>query len=156
LQNGEKTLKHGVPNLNNMKFTSDQVIINKPAGKIYSFLSNFNNFEHLMPDEITNWKSDEMSCSFTVQGMADVAMKIHEKIMDTKVHMTSHGKVPFDFDLITHLEAVDDNSTKAYIEIDANLNPMMKMMVQRPLKNLVNIMAEKLKHHHDNKMDQEN
>lgn len=108
-----------------------------------------------MPDEITNWKSDEVSCSFTVQNMADVAMKIHETIIDTKVHMTSHGKVPFDFDLITHLEPVNEKKTKVHIEIDANLNPMMKMMVQRPLKNLVNIMAEKLKHHHENEGEKE-
>jgi carbon monoxide dehydrogenase subunit G len=134
-----------------MKFTSDKTLINKPANRIYKFLSNFNNFEHLMPDEITNWKSDEDSCAFTVQNMADISMKIHEKVVDTKVHMTSHGKVPFDFDLITHLEPVDENNTKVHIEIDANLNPMMKMMVQRPLKNLVNIMAEKLKHHHEDK-----
>ncbi len=107
-----------------------------------------------MPDEIANWKSDEVSCSFTVQNMADVAMKIHETIVDTKVHMTSHGKVPFDFDLITHLEAIDENQTKVHVEIDANLNPMMKMMVKRPLSNLVNIMAEKLKHHHETKGDE--
>lgn len=132
-----------------MKFTSDQLIINKPAKKIYTFLSNFNNFEHLMPEQVTNWKSDEMTCSFTVQGMADVNMKIHHKELDTKVHMKSHGKVPFGFDLISQLEAVDENKTKVHIEIDADLNPMMRMMVQRPLQNLVNIMAEKLKHHQE-------
>lgn len=102
-----------------------------------------------MPEQVTNWKSDKVSCSFTIQGMADVNMKIHETELDTHVHMKSHGKVPFGFDLISRLDAVDENKTKVHIEVDADLNPMMKMMVQRPLQNLVNIMAEKLKHHQE-------
>lgn len=131
------------------KFTSDGLIINKPASIIYSFLGNFNNFEKLMPEQVTNWKSDELTCSFTVQGMADIGMRIHHKELDSKIHVKSDGKVPFEFDLLCHLEAIDAEKTKAHIELEADLNPMMVMMVKRPLQNLVNIMVEKLKAHHE-------
>ncbi len=131
-------------------FTSEVKVINKPAHKIYDFLSNFKNFEHLMPEQVTNWEATETTCSFTVQGMADVGMKIKEKDLNTRVHIVSDGKLPFDFELTCHIEAIDENTSKAHIEINADLNPMMLMMVKRPLKNLVNLMAERLKHHHEN------
>lgn len=132
-----------------MKFTSDLVIVEKPASQIYKFLSNFKNFEHLMPEQVTNWQATELTCSFTVEKMADIAMNIHKTEVDSKIHVKSAGKVPFEFDLICILEPVSKTKTKAHIELNADLNPFMAMMAKRPLQNLVNIMVEKLKKHHD-------
>ncbi len=147
--NGENIQKNGVKKTNIMKIKSDSLIINKPARKIYNFLSDFNNFEHLMPEQVTNWKSTEITCSFTVQNMADVKMRIHEKEVDSHVHVVSESKSPFGFELKCKLEPVEEEKTKVHIEAEADVNPMMKMMIQRPVQNLVNIMVEKLKHHHE-------
>ncbi|PIQ26107.1 MAG: orotate phosphoribosyltransferase, partial [Bacteroidetes bacterium CG18_big_fil_WC_8_21_14_2_50_41_14] len=53
-----------------MKIEGKSAIIDKSAEDVYQFLSNFNHYEQLMPEQITNWNSDEKSCSFTIQGMA--------------------------------------------------------------------------------------
>ena len=59
---------------------SDKKEIHSPAGIVFSFLSDFNNFQDLMPEQIVNWKSENDSCSFTIKGMSDINMKIKEKI----------------------------------------------------------------------------
>ena len=60
-------------------FKSDKITIQKSQEDIYAFLSDFNNFEKLMPEQVTNWQSTDESCSFTIQGMADLKMKMERK-----------------------------------------------------------------------------
>ncbi|MDZ7741614.1 MAG: SRPBCC family protein [Bacteroidota bacterium] len=126
------------------KFTSENLAINNTTRNIFDFLSDFNNFEKLMPEQVTNWKSSHSTCSFTIQGMADISMKIENTVQDEKVHMKSE-EAPFDFDMVSYLEKTETEQTNVRIELEAQINPMMLMMVKRPLQNLVNIMVEKLK-----------
>ncbi|MFN8166643.1 MAG: hypothetical protein U0X76_10890 [Bacteroidia bacterium] len=61
------------------RIESETATINKSAEEVYKFLSNFNNFGKLMPEQVTNWESTEDECSFTISGMASLGMKIIEK-----------------------------------------------------------------------------
>ncbi len=114
--------------------------VNHSIDKVYYFLTSFNNFEPLMPEQITNWKSDNNSCSFTIQGMADISLTFGEKVPKSFVKLVPVGKVPFSFSLGLKISG-DNDSTIVKIEVDADLNPMMAMMAKRPLENLVNVMA---------------
>jgi carbon monoxide dehydrogenase subunit G len=131
-------------------FASDKLQVKKPAAEIFSFLNDFRNFEMLMPEQITNWQATEKNCSFTVQGMANIGMVIHDSEPNSKIHIKSDGKVPFNFDMYSHLKAIDENLTEVSIDLEADVNSMLLMMVKRPLQNLVNIMVEKLKIHQEN------
>ncbi len=97
-----------------------------------------------MPEQVTNWKSTNESCSFTIQGMADLAMKMGERTEFSKVIYVSDGNKPFAFDLNTDINANGDNS-ETQIILNADLNPMLKMMASRPLQNFVNMLVNKLK-----------
>ena len=123
---------------------SEKKEINSSAGVIFSFLSDFNNFQNLMPEQIINWQSDKDTCSFTIKGMADIGMKIEEKIYPEKIKIVSHGKNPFTFELLCFIDYKSENSSMVYLHFNANLNPMLAMMTKKPLQNLVNIMVEKL------------
>ncbi len=114
--------------------------INQDIKSVYTFLTDFNNFQPLMPDQITNWKSDKESCSFTIQGMADISLVFSEKIPNELIKLVPQGKVPFSFSLILKLSEIESN-TIVKVDVDAKLNPMMAMMAKRPLENLVNVMA---------------
>ncbi len=132
-----------------VKIKTDKVLINKPNEEIFSFLSNFNNFKKLMPEQVTNWNSTEDTCSFTVKGMADIGMRIKEANKFSFIHISSEGKVPFDFDMICHIEPAENNQSQVQLELKANMNPMLAMMAKRPLQNLIDIMVSKLKEHHE-------
>lgn len=128
-----------------MKIESDKSEINKPALEVFSFLSDFNNFQKLMPHQVTNWKSTADECSFTLNGMASIGMKIVEKKPNSLIKITSNGKVPFEFTLDIPLAEVSATQTTGQLIFESDLNPMMAMMVEKPLRNFFNILAGKMK-----------
>ncbi|CAN5522841.1 hypothetical protein BH11BAC1_BH11BAC1_06790 [soil metagenome] len=126
------------------RLESDKVTVNKSAKEVFEFLSDFNNYQRLMPEQVTDWKSSTEECSFTIKGMASLGMKMKEKTPNSKIVIEKNGKAPFDFFLICELE---DKQTQcdAQLIFDADLNVMMKMMASKPLTNFLNLLASKLK-----------
>ena len=124
---------------------SEKLEVNNSAEKIFSFLSNFNNFKSLMPEQVGDWKSTEDTCSFTIQGLPSIGMKIHEKIPFKKIVYTSQGNSPLGFELICMLNENIHEKTETQMIFKANLNPMLSMVASKPLQNFVNILNQKLK-----------
>jgi carbon monoxide dehydrogenase subunit G len=148
LQNGVKLLINGERNkMGQLK--SDKTSIGAPIEKIYNFLSDFNNFKDLMPDQVQNWKSTEETCSFDVSGMGQMSLKQVEKIPFSKIRIIPEAatKLPFTFELICLLEKVNENESKCEFIFDHEMPMMISMMASRPLQNLVDILVKKLKEH---------
>ncbi|HEY6159672.1 MAG TPA: hypothetical protein VI112_00575, partial [Bacteroidia bacterium] len=74
-----------------------------------------------------------------------IGMKIAGRTPHSLIHIVSNGKVPFDFELDVLLTEVSENRSKGQLVFTAELNPMMKMMVEKPLMNFFNILANKMK-----------
>jgi len=129
-----------------MKIEGKKVNVNASRKKVFEFLSDFNNYEKLMPEQIVNWKSDAESCSFTIKGMADLSLKFDDKTPHESIVISPEGKAPFKFSLLVNLkeDSLNEQKTVAGVDVDANINPMLAMMAKRPLENLVNVMAENL------------
>lgn len=126
------------------KFHSKRVLVNAPDQEVYQFLSDFRNFRELMPPQIIDWQADEDSCSFTIQGMASLAMRIREKVPFQTIHIVAEGKNPIDYTLDCFFEPGEGNLSLVEIVFDADLNPFLKMVASGPLQNLVNMLADKL------------
>lgn len=126
-------------------FRSEQVTIDRTDGFVFGFLSDFNNFQKLMPPQVTDWKSDGESCSFNIQNMATLGMRFKERNPDRHILIQSEGKVPFDFDLQCFIDRIDEFSCNARLEFNADLSPMLKMIASKPLENFINILAQKLR-----------
>ena len=126
------------------RIESKQVQIARPAQELYTFLQDMGNFQQLLPqDRISEWKSDGKSCSFKVQGAATIGLQLDGGTPNSLVRMKSTERSPFPFTLVVHLE--DENgSTKAHQVFEADLNPIIKMMVEKPLKNLFDHIADKM------------
>lgn len=126
------------------RIESDKVSINKPSEKIFDYLSDFQNFEKLMPEQVTEWEATADECSFNISGMATIGMKIVEKTPSSKILISSNGKVPFDFTLLIDIDGKEPTTTIGQIVFESELNPMMKMMVAKPLGNFFNMLAKKM------------
>lgn len=125
------------------KIESKHVTVPADTPTVGAFLSDMNNFQHLLPaDRISEWKSDEKSCSFKVQGGYTIALE-HVETTDTGIRMKSGPAAPFPFTLHVLLNA-QDGETEAHQVIDAEINPFMKMMIEKPLKNLFDYIADRL------------
>jgi len=119
--------------------------VESSSERIYNFLSDFNNFEHLVPqDKIENWQATEEECSFNVKGVGQFGMKIIEKEPFKLVKVSNSPKVPFDFFLWIQLKELAENDTRIKITIKAYLNPMLKMVAQKPLQQMVDTIVDQL------------
>ncbi len=127
------------------KIESEKVEVNNSSENIFNYLSDFNNFKQLMPPQVTNWTSTTEDCSFTINGMATIGMKIIDKTPFTKITISSNGKVPFEFKLFVLITGTVANSCIGQLVFESELNMMMKMMVEKPLTNFFNMLAQKMK-----------
>src|SRR5215203_661929 len=97
-------------NLKNMtRIESDRSVINKTDRALFNFLSNFNNFQKLMPEQVTNWESTEDTCKFTIAGMATLGMKIAEKKPNEYIKVVKNESAPFDFTLDVYIKKKSEN-----------------------------------------------
>lgn len=121
---------------------SETVVLNCAAGEALSFLGQMNNTGKLMPDQITNWNGDADKCSYTIKGMADISMSILER-NDNSIMVKSLSDKPFSF-TITYKISTSGSGSTAQIVFDGDVNPFLKMMVEKPLGNLFNYMIKQL------------
>ncbi|MEI6852629.1 MAG: hypothetical protein WCL06_07280 [Bacteroidota bacterium] len=128
---------------------SEKTTITCAISKIYGFVSDFNNFQKLMPDQVSNWQSTSDSCSFNISGMGALALRIKEKFPETKIVIVPDAgtKIPFTFQLICKLQPDAPETTVAEFIFEHEMPAMISLMASRPLQNMVDIFAKKLKEH---------
>ena len=128
-----------------MTIIESSVTIDKPVGSVYSFLSDLNNHQQLMPENIYNWSSTEDEARFTIQNMAKLALKISSRKKDEEIIAIPSEDAPFPLELKWSLSDIGDGKTKALYIISAELNMMMKMLASGPLQKLVDHQTGALK-----------
>ncbi|MEC9209658.1 MAG: hypothetical protein VX762_04455 [Bacteroidota bacterium] len=123
-------------------FKSPEVIVNKSAEDFFNKIGDLNNLKAIMPSQIENYESTETTCSFKMQGMPKLALEIAEKTEFSKVSLTAKGsQIPFYLDCFITEKG---EACQVRLEINAELNMMMKMMVEKPLTQFLNVLASKI------------
>ena len=120
-------------------------MVSRPPGLVHDFLTDFNNYEMLMPEQVIKWESDKVSGRFTIKDLTEIGMRIENSDPHKFVKLHSDGKVPFEFTLTFHLDENAEGNTLVYAEFDGQVGGMIAMMAKRPLTNLVNHMVEKIR-----------
>ncbi len=133
-----------------MRIESKTVEIAREPEAIYGFLQDMNNFKELLPqDKISEWKADENSCSFKVQGAATIGLQRVGGNEPNLVNMKSTDRAPFPFTLNVHIEDQGDGACKAHQVFEADINAFLKMMVENPLRNLFDHIADRMAEIHN-------
>ncbi len=127
-----------------MKILSEKVEINTSSDKVLDFIQIPSNIECLLPlDKISDFKSDDESCSFKVQGGITISLVNNGRTENNQLFLKSGEKSPFPFELTIYAES-NNEKTIGYIEFDGEVNAFLKMMVEKPLSALFNYMSKKL------------
>ena len=127
-----------------MSTFQNNITIHKPIEAVYAFLSDMNNHEQLMPEEVSDWSSTEDEARFTVKNMIKLALAISQRTAPTELVCKPIEDAPFGLTLSWKLEDMGSEQTKATFVIDAELNMMMKMMASGPLQKLVDHQVQTL------------
>jgi hypothetical protein len=123
-------------------FLSPEVLIKKSSEDLFNKISDLNNLREIMPSQIEDFKSTETTCSFKMSGMPKISLEIDEKIKYSKISLKAiDSQVPFSLNCFI----TDKNDhCQARLEINAELNMMMKMMVEKPLTQFLNVLSSKM------------
>lgn len=118
-------------------------VIKQSEERIFIFLSDFSNFKNLVPaDRVKNWESTSDSCSFTVEGIGQVGLRIIEKEPNKLIKISSDGKKPVPFVVWIQIKEVADKDSRIKITADVEMNPVLSAMVKNPLKSFVDSLVE--------------
>tara|TARA_B100000401_G_scaffold208027_1_gene140493 strand:- start:3 stop:401 length:399 start_codon:yes stop_codon:yes gene_type:complete len=127
-----------------MKILSEKVEINTSSDKVLDFIQIPLNIKHLLPiDKISDFKSDDQSCSFKVQGGITISLVNNGRSGNEQLFLKSGEKSPFPFELTIYAQS-NNEKTLGYIEFNGEVNAFLKMMVEKPLSALFNYMSKKL------------
>jgi len=110
-------------------------IIERPVSEVYTFLSDLNNHQQLMPDSVTDWTSTIDEASFNIQNTIKLSIHVESRTPNQEITIVAVEKPPFDLELKWSLSSNNDD-TEVVFTIAADLNMMMKMVASGPLQKL--------------------
>ncbi len=116
------------------------------AEQIYNFITDFRNFKNIIPqDKVSNWEADEESCSFKIDTIGKMGMKVFEKEPFKLVKITSDPSISqYNFTMWIQIKEVDPSDSKIKITIEPNINKMLIPIVKSPLKQFIDSLVEKI------------
>lgn len=129
------------------KFESEVKLIAASQEAVYDKLSNLNNLEavkdRLPQDKVKNLSFDTDSLTVEVPPVGAITLQVVEREPHKCIKFgTTTSPIPFN--LWIQLLPVAEAQCKMKITIGAELNPFMKTMVQKPLKEGLEKMADML------------
>lgn len=126
------------------RIESDPIQINKAVSSVYQFLSDLRNYKELMPDRVTEFDAGEDEARLRIEGLGKFSMRRGNCMPDSLIELIPEGSLPFSFTMRWELQETDAN-TRVLGIIDADLNMMLKMLAQGPLREFINTQAHRIR-----------
>jgi hypothetical protein len=118
------------------------VVIDRPSYSIYTVFSDLRNLEAAIPEDKKDMvTADADTISAKVQGF-EIGMKVNKRTPFSRIDFEQDGQAPFPFLFSLIMDPMDDNRTYFHIELRAELNTMMKMVIGGKLQNLVDKLTD--------------
>jgi carbon monoxide dehydrogenase subunit G len=120
---------------------SKTVSVNKSAEALFSMMNSFENFNKVMPEAVEKFESDDNSFLFQMKGLPEVRLIADERVAPSLIKFKSASS-KLDFTLSCHIEDNGDTAQVHYT-FDGDFNMMMRMMIEKPLTNFIENLADK-------------
>lgn len=115
--------------------------------RVFNKLSDLNNLESMKEripaDKIQDVQSDKDTLSFTMSPVGRITLKIIEREPSKSIKFEA-VKSPMPFHLWIQIVAVSENESKMRLTMDIDINPFMKGLIQKPLQEGLEKMADML------------
>ena len=124
-----------------MNLETKKSVINKSQKEFFEFLSDLNNFEQLMPENTDKFEVDGESFLFSLKGMPEIRLVVKEKQEFDKIILGAASS-KLNFSLIVLIDKVSVNTCESQLFFEGDFNPMMAMMVKKPLQKFIDTLTE--------------
>ena len=128
-------------------FESSIKLIEAPQQRVYDMLSDLNNLERvkdrLPEDKIKDMTFDRDSVSVSVAPVGSVTLRVVNR-EEPKTIKFETEQSPIPFNLWIQLVAMDEQNCKMKLTIKAELNPFIKGVIQGPLQEGLERIADAL------------
>ena len=124
-----------------MNLESPKMSVQKSAQYLFDQLTDVQNFEKLMPDNIAKFEvTGEDAFIFGLKGMPEIKLKMKDKTAPTKVVIgAASDKLPFT--LTGNITPTSDDSSDVQLHFEGEFNAMMAMMVKGPISKFIETLA---------------
>ena len=119
--------------------------VSRQPHELYMAFTDLQNFRNMLPED----KKEMVTATFdtltaTVQGF-NIGVKVHERVPYSRIELVDYG-APFAFHIVMHFDpsAQDPYKTDFWIQVEAELNLMMKMMLSGKLKEALDKVVDGL------------
>ena len=126
-----------------MNIEGSKVTLMKSAKETYLFLMSLKNFEQLMPDSIEKFQVDGDSFLFALKGMPEIRLVLDNCTQYSKISLKAASS-KLSFSLNAHLFEISENSCEVQLLFEGDFNPMMAMMVKRPLTSFIDTLTQNI------------
>ena len=123
-------------------FKSPKVKVKRSAKYLFDKFSNLNNLKEILPDSINEFKSTESTCSFKIEGLPTLKFKLDKMIPFKNISLIAiDSQIPFTLECTIN---ENDDVCNVLLEINAELNMMMKIMAEKPINQLLTTLSAKI------------
>ena len=126
------------------EYKSKRAIVSKAPYELYMAFVDMRNFIQFLPeDKKADVKADYDSVQAMVQGFS-IGVKVTDRVPYSKIEFADNG-APFQFKLTMHFEpAGDPYKTDFHIDLDADLNFMMKTLLGSKIQGALDKVVDSL------------
>ena len=126
------------------KFKSEEVIANLYYKDLFKKFTDLNNLKGYLPKEVKEFESSTENCSFKIEQLPKISLQLTEKIAYSQIKFESNeSQIPFEMNC--YLKKIDNNTTNVILEINMEVNFMMKMLVEKPINIFLENFTEIIK-----------
>lgn len=125
-----------------MNLEGRKIIVNKSSNELINLLKTPADYQQLMPESLQSFQAREDGFKFSLKGMPEIALKIGE-VTEQQVVLNSASS-SLEFALVGKMNPLNDSQTEVQLLFDGKFNPFIKMMVEKPLKNFIDALTDKI------------
>lgn len=130
-----------------MRLESPVSEVNKPQEKVYAAVNDVDKYKEFMPDAVNSFKTGEDFgmpwFAFTIGGMPEI--KLVRSVAEPYSKVVFATPLGAKISLEVHIEALAEDRSAVKVAIEADVNPMLRMMVERPLRKFLDDISAKIR-----------
>ena len=127
------------------RIESKHGVVSRQPYELYMAMTDLENFRRMLPEDKREMVTADMdTLTATVQGF-NIGVKVHQRVPYSRIELVDYG-APFAFHVLLHFEPApqDPYKTDFWIEVEADLNLMMKMMLSGKVKEALDKVVDGL------------